>query len=133
MAPLTGVVGIYGPEIVHAATLACAEVNEQGGVLGRALELRVEDDGSLPLTAVPAAERLLDAHGCVALIGNLLSNSRIAVASQVADRRRVPMLNFSFYEGSINSRYFFHFAALPNQQIEQMIPLAARNYGLKGQ
>lgn len=131
MAPLTGVVEIYGPEIVHAATLACAEVNEQGGVLGRALELRVEDDGSLPLTAVPAAERLLDAHGCVALIGNLLSNSRIAVASQVADRRRVPMLNFSFYEGSINSRYFFHFAALPNQQIEQMIPLAARNYGLK--
>jgi len=131
MAPLTGLVEIYGPDIVHAATIACDEVNEQGGVLGRPLELIVEDDGSLPQTAVPAAERLLDVHGCVALIGNLLSNSRIAVASQVADRRRVPMLNFSFYEGSINSRYFFHFAALPNQQIEQMIPLAARKHGLK--
>lgn len=45
MAPLSGVVSLYGPEIVAAATIACAEVNEQGGILGRALELIVEDAG----------------------------------------------------------------------------------------
>ena len=131
MSPLTGLVSIYGQEIAWAGRIACDEVNAAGGVLGRKLELVVEDDGSLPETAVPAAERLLDEHGCTALIGNLLSNSRIAVAGQVAEVRQVPYLNFSFYEGSIQSRYFFHFAALPNQQIEPMIPYMARAIGPK--
>lgn len=131
MPPLTGVVGMYGPEIVAAAQIACDEINRRGGVLGRTLELVIEDDGSLPETALKAAERLLDQHGCVALIGNLLSNSRIAVANHIAELRRIPLLNFSFYEGSISSRYFFHFASLPNQQIDAMIPFMARRYGLK--
>ena len=131
MSPLTGLVGIYGNEISNAARIACDEINEQGGVLGRPLELIIEDDGSLPQTAVPAALRLVDNHHCVALIGNLLSNSRIAVASQVAEVRRIPYLNFSFYEGSIAGRYFFHFAALPNQQIDKMIPFMAQRYGQK--
>ncbi|CAB1369627.1 EAL domain-containing protein [Denitratisoma oestradiolicum] len=131
MPPLTGLVDIYGPEITWAARIACEEINEQGGILGRRLELVVEDDGSLPVTAVPAACRLVDDHECVAIIGNLLSNSRIAVAAQVAESKRIPLLNFSFYEGSIAGRYFFNFAALPNQQIDRMIPYMAARYGPK--
>ncbi|MBF0615094.1 MAG: EAL domain-containing protein [Magnetococcales bacterium] len=131
MPPLTGLVSLYGSEITWAARIACEEINELGGVLGRPLQLIIEDDGSLPQTAVPAALRLVDEHGCAAIIGNLLSNSRIAVANHVADVKRIPYLNFSFYEGSISSRYFFHFAALPNQQIDLMIPWMARKFGIK--
>ncbi|AWI77486.1 diguanylate cyclase [Parazoarcus communis] len=131
MPPLTGLVALYGQEIVWAARMACDEINERGGVLGRPLELVIEDDGSLPDTAVPAALRLVNEHRCAAIIGNLLSNSRIAVAEQVAEPLHMPYLNFSFYEGSISGRYFFHIAALPNQQIEKMIPFMARRYGLK--
>ncbi|MDD3354594.1 EAL domain-containing protein [Zoogloea sp.] len=131
MSPMTGLVGLYGQEIVTAAQIACAEINQSGGILGRPLELVIEDDGSLPDTALKAAVRLLDEHRCSALIGNLLSNSRIAVVTQVAEPRQVPLLNFSFYEGSISSRYFFNFAALPNQQIDKMIPFMARRFGLK--
>lgn len=131
MPPLTGVVEMYGAEIIHAARIACDEINRSGGVLGQPIELIVEDDGSLPQTAVPAARRLVNDHRCVAIIGNLLSSSRIAVAGQVAEPEGIPYLNFSFYEGSIYSRYFFHFAALPNQQIDKMIPYMAEHYGLK--
>ena len=128
--PLTGLVGLYGHEIVRAAQIAVREINEEGGLLGKNIELLIEDDGSLPETAVPAANKLVD-QGCVAIIGNLLSNSRIAVANQVADKRKIPYLNFSFYEGSIFSPYFFHFAALPNQQIDKMIPYMAKKFGPK--
>ncbi|MDO9599167.1 MAG: ABC transporter substrate-binding protein, partial [Azoarcus sp.] len=131
MPPLTGMVELYGEEIVRAACIACDEINERGGILGRPLQLIVEDDGSLPLTAVPAAERLILEHRCVAIIGNLLSNSRIAVATQVAEPRRIPYLNFSYYEGSISGHYFFSFSALPNQQIDRMIPSMAKRFGLK--
>ncbi|MBF0614899.1 MAG: ABC transporter substrate-binding protein [Magnetococcales bacterium] len=131
MTPLTGLVALYGPEISHAGRIACDEINQNGGILGRPLELIIVDDGSLPETAVPAAHALIDQHRCVAMIGNLLSNSRIAVASMVAEPRRIPYLNFSFYEGSISSRHFFHFAALPNQQIDRMIPFMAQEFGPK--
>ncbi|TNE82095.1 MAG: diguanylate cyclase, partial [Gammaproteobacteria bacterium] len=131
MAPLTGIASIYGQEIERAAQVAVSEINANGGVLGKPLELVVEDDGSLPETAVPAAKRLIHEHGCSAIIGNLLSNSRIAVATQVVEDCAIPYLNFSFYEGSILSRYFFNFAALPNQQINQMIPYLERKYGPK--
>ena len=73
MPPLTGLVGIYGTEISHAGQIACQEINENGGVLGRPLELIIEDDGSLPESAVTAAEKLIDQHHCAAIIGNLLS------------------------------------------------------------
>ncbi|MEW6982200.1 ABC transporter substrate-binding protein [Colwelliaceae bacterium 6471] len=131
MAPMTGLVNMYGKEISWAGQVACQEINEQGGVLGKKLELITLDDGSLPETAVPAANRLIDEYQCVAIIGNLLSNSRISVANNVAEPRRVPYLNFSFYEGSIFNRYFFNFAALPNQQIDKMIPYMAEKYGQK--
>lgn len=131
MPPLSGIVGLYGDEISLAGKIACQEVNENGGVLGKKLELIIEDDGSLPQTAVIAAKKLITQHKCVAIIGNLLSNSRISVAYEVAETYKVPYLNFSFYEGSIMSRYFFHFAALPNQQIDKMIPYMQQKYGSK--
>ncbi|MDH5324902.1 MAG: transporter substrate-binding protein [Gammaproteobacteria bacterium] len=130
MPPLTGLVEIYGSEIHNAGLVACQEVNEAGGVLGKPLELLVEDDGSLPESAVKAATKLVDKQ-CSAIIGNLLSNSRIAVAYRVAEPQKTPLLNFSFYEGSILSRYFFHFAALPNQQIHKMIPYMREHFGPK--
>ncbi len=122
MPPLSGIVHLYGTEISNAGLLACHEINEAGGVLGRELELVIIDDGSLPETAVPAAERLIRDFGCSAIIGNLLSNSRISVSNFVSEPLKVPYLNFSFYEGSISGKYFFHFAALPNQQIDLVIP-----------
>lgn len=131
MAPLTGIVQLYGQEISNAGQIACKEVNEAGGVLGRELDLVIVDDGSLPETAVPAAESLIRDFGCSAIIGNLLSNSRISVSNFVSEPLKVPYLNFSFYEGSISGKYFFHFAALPNQQIDLMIPYMQRKFGSK--
>ena len=131
LSPLSGIVSLYGNEISMAAKIAVDEINEAGGLLGKKLELIVEDDGSLPESAVPAAFKLIDEHHCCAIIGNLLSNSRISVSNHVSDVRKIPQLNFSFYEGGINSPYFFHFAALPNQQIDRMIPYMAEHFGTK--
>jgi len=131
MPPLSGIVSMYGNDITWAGKIAVEEINSKGGVLGSEIELVVLDDGSLPDSSVLAANRLIDEYGCVAIIGNLLSNSRIAVANLVAEPRKVPYLNFSFYEGSISGRYFFSFSALPNQQIEKMIPYMVDRFGAK--
>ncbi len=127
--PLTGVASIYGEEISHAGELTVEMINEAGGVLGREVKLIIQDDGTMPETAVPAAERLVKKEGCVMICGDLMSNSRIAVDNQVAEPYKVVMNNFSFYEGSICGRYFFHMAAVPNQQIDRMIPWMAKKFG----
>ncbi|MBK1721968.1 EAL domain-containing protein [Thiocystis violacea] len=120
MPPLSGLGALYGPEMSWAGQIARSEVNAAGGVLGRALELIIADDGGLPETAIHTAERLLDL-GCVALIGNLPASTRTAVATQVAEQRETPYLNCAFYEGSLYNPFFFSFGALPNQQIDRMI------------
>jgi diguanylate cyclase (GGDEF)-like protein/PAS domain S-box-containing protein len=131
LAPFSGLALIYGPSLVWAARIACDEINQAGGLLGRPLELIVEDDGSMPPQAVAAASRLVEQHQCVALIGSMLSNARIAIADKVARPKQIPYLNFSSYEGSINNPYFFHFAAIPNQQVDTMVRYMGEHFGLK--
>lgn len=131
LAPFTGVVSMYGEEIERAARLAIQSVNEEGGVKGRPLELVVADDGSQPESAVSAAREMVQEHGCVALIGTLMSNSRIAVAERAAGPLRVPLLSFSSDEGGIDSPWFFNFAAVPNQQIESLVPYLMSRFGAR--
>ncbi|HGJ5227473.1 TPA: EAL domain-containing protein [Legionella pneumophila subsp. fraseri] len=131
MTPYSGIASIYGQEIAIAANIACLEINKKGGILGKPLELIIKDDGSMPGQAVIAASSLVDNYHCQALIGNLLSNSRLAVAYKVCFPRKIIYLNFSFYEGSIFNQYFFNFSALPNQQITKMIPYLIENFGYK--
>lgn len=131
MTPYTGVASIYGQSIANAGMIACKEVNDAGGVLGKALEVVIIDDGSMPTKAVKAANTLIDKYHCNAIIGNLLSNARIDVANKVAFPRKIIHMNFSFYEGSIFNHYFFNFSSLPNQQLSHLIPYLAHKYGLK--
>ncbi len=131
MVPYTGIASIYGQSIANSSMIACQEINDAGGILGKELEVIILDDGSMPDKAVKAANILIDEYQCQAIIGNLLSNSRIDVANKVALPRKMIHLNFSFYEGSIFNNYFFNFSALPNQQLRDFIPFLVNQYGDK--
>lgn len=131
MPPLTGLCSVYGSDIQNAGELAVEMVNEEGGVLGRKVKLIIQDDGTIPATAVPAAERLIDKFGCVMISGNMWSNSRIAVETQVAEPYHMVMNNWSYDEGAICGRYYFQMNAIPNQQIDRMVPYMVSKYGKK--
>lgn len=77
IASLTGS-NYMGLENVAGAELAVQQLNDSGGVLGRSIELRVEDDGSLPQGAVDAYRRLAGLR-TVAVIGTSFSNASLAV------------------------------------------------------
>ena len=127
--PLTGLCSVYGEECAHAGELTVDMINEEGGVLGRKVELVIQDDGTIPETAVPAAERLVKKFGCVMICGDMWSNSRLAVATQVAEPHKVVMNNFSYDEGAICGRYYFQMNAIVNQQIDRMVPWMVNKYG----
>jgi branched-chain amino acid transport system substrate-binding protein len=67
-APLTGDYAYEGKGFEQAVRLLVDEVNEEGGILGREVELIVEDDKGDPKEASLVAQRLVDQE-VVAVIG----------------------------------------------------------------
>jgi len=59
MAPLTGAFASEGKDMRSVIELLADEVNKQGGINGKKVEVIVEDDGSDPRTAANAANRLV--------------------------------------------------------------------------
>jgi branched-chain amino acid transport system substrate-binding protein len=79
MAPITGSWASEGQEMKKNVQLLADEVNARGGVLGKKVEVLVEDDGGDPRTASLAAQRL-STKGVVAVIGTY--GSAVTEASQ---------------------------------------------------
>jgi len=59
MAPLTGAFASEGKDMRSVIELLADELNKQGGINGKKVEVIVEDDGSDPRTAANAANRLV--------------------------------------------------------------------------
>jgi mono/diheme cytochrome c family protein len=72
--PLGGRLAPAGEDVRAVLEAAFEEVNQQGGVFGRWLELRVEDD-SLTVGSTDATGRLVDA-GVFALVGSIRTGPR---------------------------------------------------------
>jgi branched-chain amino acid transport system substrate-binding protein len=68
MAPMTGSWASEGQEMKRNVELLAAEQNARGGLLGKQIEVVIEDDGGDPRTAALAAQRLTT-KGVVAVIG----------------------------------------------------------------
>ena len=69
MAPITGTWSREGREMSQVVSLLAAEVNAAGGIMGKRVDVVVEDDGSNPRTAALAAQRLTKAD-VVAVVGS---------------------------------------------------------------
>ncbi len=80
LSPLTGAGGSYGPSMVKAVKAVVDEANAGGGVLGRKVELFVEDDQTNPEPAVSAAHKLIDIDKVDALVALWASSVTTAVA-----------------------------------------------------
>ena len=78
--PLTGSGGPYGGPMAKVAKGVVDEVNAAGGVLGRKLELFIEDDQTNAEAAVRAARKLIDVDKVAALMGTWASAVTTAVA-----------------------------------------------------
>src|SRR6516162_9243609 len=57
--PLTGAFAASGNYVANGAKIAADEINAKGGVLGKKLELVIEDNKSNPTEAAAVAEKLI--------------------------------------------------------------------------
>jgi branched-chain amino acid transport system substrate-binding protein len=80
LTPLTGAGGADGPRMSKAMHAVMDEVNRAGGLLGRQVELVVEDTETNPEAAVRAARKLIDVTKVPAIMGTWASAVTTAVA-----------------------------------------------------
>ena len=78
--PQTGEVAVYGITALQGIELAIEEINADGGVLGRQLELISEDDKGDPTEAVTLYNKLAD-ENVDAIIGAITSKPSDAIAT----------------------------------------------------
>src|SRR5256886_6038710 len=110
LTPLTGFLGPLGEYAVMGIKLAAEEVNASGGVLGRKIELVMEDSVN-PQTASAKAERLIERDKVAMIIGEISSASGLAIG-QVANRLKAVYINTGCnsdaLRGSSCNPYMFH-------------------------
>lgn len=89
--PLTGDIAASGTYVANGAKVAVDVVNRSGGVLGRQIQLILEDNKSNPKEAVATAEKLLSGDKVPVLLGAWGSTLTLAIMPRLLDYK-VPMI-----------------------------------------
>lgn len=89
--PLSGAYAAFGEQLWRGAEQAAKDINGNGGILGKQIELVKADDACEPKQAVAVANRIVDQEDVDAVIGHFCSSSTIP-ASKVYEDADVIMI-----------------------------------------
>ena len=134
---LTGWGGSAGTPILEAMEVMTEKTNREGGVLGRPIELYVEDDQSNPTNASVAATKLIRDKGVCVVVGSLFTNMSMPMLP-IVEKEHV--LNLPFSAGRDITiplkKWVFRAGALTDEQLSPVLlkfvveKLGARNIAL---
>src|SRR6516165_9753253 len=82
---LTGPLGSVGQQQKRGAELYAKLQNAQGGILGRKLELLIEDTVGNPATCVRKAQEMVERYDCRLFTGITLSSEALAIVPKLAE------------------------------------------------
>ncbi len=129
---LSGSFATFGGMEVAGYKVGVAEINARGGVLGRPLELVIEDDASNQNAALTAAEKLIG-RGVPLILGAFASSVTKPLAGYLT-RERVPLLNSNSADTSITkpgSPWVFRVGQTTDSFADACFDLARSLPGLK--
>ena len=126
----TGPLNIYGTAMVDATNLAIKDINDNGGVLGRQLQLVSYDAQSDNAKYTQYATTLASKDRVSVIMGGITSASREAIRP-VADRSKTLYFYNEQYEGGVCDQNTFNTGVVPSQQLAALVPYAVQNYGKK--
>ena len=129
---LTGQYAAIGQPVFRGYQLCLKHANENGGVLGRKVELTVEDDRSQSPTAISIYDRLFAQHKVDAVFSPYSSPITDAVAD-VTERHKMPMVASGAATTSIfkkGRKFVFMLLSPAEVYLEGLIDLAAKR-GMK--
>ncbi len=126
----TGALSFMGIANVNVATMVIDDINARGGLLGRPIELFVEDSATDDDRAEAAAAKLVGADVDV-VVGGIYSSTRQAIKGPVVDEAERLYLYPEQYEGQECHPLIFCTGPVPAQQIDPFFPWLMQETGAK--
>ena len=129
---LTGSTANFGISSVNGIKMAVAEVNAAGGINGKQVELKVEDDRSDASEAATIVTKFVTQDQVHAILGEVASSRSIA-AAPIAQNAKIPMLTPSSTNPEVTKKgdYIFRSCFIDPVQGAAIGQFAARSLNAK--
>jgi len=131
IADKTGPLSFVGVANANVASLLIDDLNASGGLLGRRLELIVEDSETSDRSAAARAEKLVQRDHVDVIFGGIYSSARQAIKGPAVERGKTLYIYPEQYEGEEAHPLIFCTGPVPAQQVDPLIPWLMRETGAK--
>lgn len=127
---MSGIFDAYGKPMDMALRLAVSQINRDGGLLGRKVEVVSYDTQSNMALYTQYGQQLTRQDKVNVVHGGILSASREAIRQTMRKTKTLYFYNV-LYEGGVCDRNIFINGVTPAQQVEALIPYAMGKSGKK--
>src|SRR5262249_32595038 len=117
----TGPLAPLGIACANTARMVVEEVNAMGGLLGRTLQLILEDSQTNDSVAAAKAEKLVRDDRVDVVLGGIYSSTRQAIKRPVVEEAKKLYIYPEQYEGQEADPLIFCTGPVPAQQVEPFI------------
>jgi branched-chain amino acid transport system substrate-binding protein len=127
----TGPLSVMGLANANVARMVVGDLNAKGGLLGRHVELCLEDSETNDSVAAARATKLVEHDRVDVVFGGIYSSTRQAIKQPVVVKGRTLYIYPEQYEGQESDELIFCTGPVPAQQVDPFIPWLMRKTGAK--
>src|SRR5690348_6833272 len=131
IAEQSGPLSFMGCANANVARMVIDDINAAGGLLGRTLDLRLEDGATTASAAAAKAGKLVRQEKVDVLFGGIYSATRQAIKGPAVTEGNTLYLYPEQYEGRECDPLIFCTGPVPAQQLDPLIPWLMRKTGAK--
>src|SRR5690349_8086254 len=129
IAEQTGALAFMGGANANVAKMVVGDLNAKGGLLGRTIELYLEDGATTDSVAETKATKLVQEDKVDVIFGGIYSSTRQAIKGPAVVKGRKLYIYPEQYEGQEADPLIFCTGPVPAQQLDPLIPWLAQDRG----
>jgi ABC-type branched-subunit amino acid transport system substrate-binding protein len=131
IADQTGPLSFMGIANANVAKMVIDDINATGGLLGRKIDLILEDGATIDSVAEAKATKLVQHDNVDVILGGIYSSTRQAIKGPAVVKGRKLYIYPEQYEGQECDPLIFCTGPVPAQQVDPLIPWLMRETGAK--
>src|SRR5258707_4149959 len=131
IADQTGPLSFVGIANANVAKMVVNDINAKGGLLGRQIDLFLEDSATIDSVAEAKATKLVQHDQVDVIFGGIYSSTRQAIKGPAVVKGRKLYIYPEQYEGQESDPLIFCTGPVPAQQVDPLIPWLMRETGAK--
>jgi ABC-type branched-subunit amino acid transport system substrate-binding protein len=128
---LTGALSFMGIANANVAKMVINDINAKGGLLGRQLDLYLEDSATTDSVAAAKATKLVQQEQVDVLFGGIYSSTRQAIKGPAVVKGQKLYIYPEQYEGQECDPLIFCTGPVPAQQVDPLMPWLMHETGAK--